>query len=182
MTYLNPKKWWMRIFKSIYQCQTKSITQQLEEGVRYFDVRISFDKNGIDELRHGLVAFKGDILVTLGILNNFSYSLKCLSNKNKIIVRIVLEKVNDELDYTLFRNFCKRIEEKYPYVTFTCGEDKKTKEVIYDFKNFEPVTEMYGSVRGKGLERIFPKLYAKRYNKELKEQYKDSKYLMLDFI
>lgn len=172
MTYLPPKKWWMKIFKSIYQCQNIAFWQQIDLGVKYFDIRISFDKFGQPEFRHGFVAFKGDVLTLFKLLNE----------ENNIICRIVLERVTDDIDYDLFRALCKTIQEQYSNITFTCGEYKKTKEVIYDFENHIPATEMYGSVRGKGLEKIFPKLYAKRYNKELKEQYIDKGYLMIDFV
>lgn len=172
MTYLPPKKWWMRLFKSIYQCQDKPLIEQYYDGVRYFDIRIAFDGYGVPEFRHGLVAFKGDVYDYFTQLNN----LGCT------IVRIVLERTTDDLDHELFYNLCKKLLVLYPNITFTCGEDKKTKEVIYDFNICEPVTEMYGSVRGKGLERIFPKLYAKRHNEELKDLYEDKDYLMIDFV
>lgn len=166
MTYLPPKKWWMKIFKPIYQCQDKDIKQQLDKGVRYFDIRIAFDKWGNPEFRHGLVAFKGNVYDIMDLL------------PDGVVCRIVLERVTDELDYTLFINFCKHIKNKYPNIIFTCGEYKKTKEVIYDFGQYVPVVEMYGSVRGEGLERIFPKLYAKRHHWEL---FSDD-YLMIDFV
>lgn len=173
MTYLSPKKWWMKIFKLIYQCQDKDIDRQCRFGVRYFDMRIAFDKKGNAEFRHGLVAFK--------YANPYEV-IKWMNNYDGVIMRIVLERVTSERDYTLFKMFCRAIQEECPNITFCCGEDKKTKEVIYDFGQDVSVIEMYGSVRGKGLERIFPKLYAKRYNKQLKETYKDSNYLMIDFI
>lgn len=183
MTYLPPKKWWMKIFKPIYQCQNKSITQQLDEGVRYFDIRISFDKFDNLEFRHGLVAFKGDVNALFRILDNYSST-----NREEIVCRIVLERIKDNLDFILFRNFCSKIVKEYPNIWFVCGEYKKTKEAIYPFQQYTgilnpSVIEMYGSVRGKFLGRIFPKLYAKKYNKRLTNAYSDDyRYLMIDFV
>lgn len=179
MTYLPPKKWWMKIFKSIYQCQNKTLAEQLEEGVRYFDIRISFDKFDNPEFRHGLINFKGNPYDVLSYLNKYG---------ERIIVRVVLERIKDELDFITFRNFCSKIVKEYLNILFVCGEYKKTKEAIYPFNQYTgilgpSVVEMYGSVRGKGLERIFPKLYAKKYNERLINAYEnDYRYLMLDFI
>lgn len=173
MTYLDPKKKWMKIFKPIYQCQDKDIDKQYRFGVRYFDMRIAFDKKGNAEFRHGLIAFKdADPYKTIKWMNNYE----------GVIMRIVLERAKSKRDFTLFKMFCRAIQEECPNITFCCGEYKKTKEVIYDFGQNIPVIEMYGSVRGKGLKRIFPKLYAKRCNIELEWEYEKSNYLMLDFI
>lgn len=44
MTYLPIKKWWLKPFRFIAQCQNKTIEEQYQAGVRMFDIRIAFNK------------------------------------------------------------------------------------------------------------------------------------------
>lgn len=49
-TYLRPRKWWMRLINFTSKCQKLDIEEQFEHGVRYFDLRIRYDKNVIWQL------------------------------------------------------------------------------------------------------------------------------------
>ena len=108
MTYLEPKKWWLKPFKFIAKCQSKTIEEQYNDyGIRLFDLRISYDpKTNELEFRHGAMAFKGDVLKTLEWLN---------SRDEKVYVRLILEnttrKAYDEL---IFPYDCMKFEKNYP--------------------------------------------------------------------
>ena len=178
LTYLKPKYWIMNLFKWFYRCQTKTIEEQYLAGVRYFDFRICFNKFGIPKFRHGLTEFKTDGKELFNIL-------EYLNQYKDIVIRVVLEKVKDSTDYDLFRMLCQEIQEKYVNIKFCCGEYKKTKEVIYDFKTTIeiPIYEKYSSVIGSKLNDIYPYGFAKKHNQDYINQYKEQNcYLMLDFI
>ena len=43
-SYLTPRKWWMKLFRFVAQCQDYDIKTQYEQfGVRCFDLRLKFD-------------------------------------------------------------------------------------------------------------------------------------------
>lgn len=58
MSYLHDRRWWMRPFEPWARCQSKDIFDQYADGVRYFDLRIRFDKNGNPFFCHGLVEYE----------------------------------------------------------------------------------------------------------------------------
>ena len=39
-TYLKEKSWWMTILRPWTRCQTKTLREQYNSGIRYFDFRI----------------------------------------------------------------------------------------------------------------------------------------------
>lgn len=181
LTYLKPKKWWMRIFRFCYRCQDKNIHQQYNDGVRYFDFRFSFNENEDFEIRHKLIPFKLEFYDFLDII-------KMLNSKKDVVIRVVLERNKYKNDETRFRNICKVLEDEYPNITFCCGEDVHSKKVIYQFKagNGPQVIERYGSVYGGLFGGLWPRRWAKKNNafwyKECTEKgYYDDKYLMIDF-
>lgn len=176
-TYLKPKKWWMRLFRFCYRCQDKTIHQQYNDGVRYFDFRLAFDRNENFEVRHKLVPFKLDFCDFLDII-------KMLNSKKDVVIRIVLERNKGIKDEERFKDICDVLEDEYKNITFCCGEDVHSKKVVYKFKagGGPQVIEQYGSVRGGILGGLWPRKWAEKHNKELIETYKDSdKFLMIDF-
>ena len=53
-SFLNGKKWWMNLFHFVAQCQEHDIKTQYEEyGVRCFDLRVKYDKDGNTIFAHG---------------------------------------------------------------------------------------------------------------------------------
>lgn len=178
LTYLSPKNPLAYLFRWMYRCQKKTIQEQYRDGVRYFDFRLSYDKRGNLEFRHGLVAFKTP-------KNKLNSILKYLNATNDVTIRVVLERCKEDVDNTLFILECRSMEYKYPNIRFVCGENVKTKEVVYQFKNKEdkPVYEKYSSVIGSKFNGAWPWLFAHKHNKGFIEEYKDKDcYLMLDFI
>lgn len=43
-SYLPIKNRWMSFLKPWYKCQDKDIVQQINNGARFFDIRVKFDK------------------------------------------------------------------------------------------------------------------------------------------
>lgn len=80
-SYAKPYKWWMYLFIPWARCQNKTIEQQYNSGVRYFDIRVRFNNKGNPNYVHNFIRFKG---------NPINELLK-LPNKENIYVRIILD-------------------------------------------------------------------------------------------
>lgn len=102
MSYLPPKRWFWRLFTPLWRCQDKTIEEQIKAGVRFFDIRVVWDRK-LDcwQFAHGLVRFgwkKGDPLsVGLELVLTLLEAYGCL-------YRIVLER-GTEFDEARFRNW-----------------------------------------------------------------------------
>lgn len=92
MTYLRSERWWMRPFECWARCQSKSIQEQYDKGVRYFDLRIRFDNNGVPYFAHGLMAY--DKRVTVYKVLDFLEEMEDVA-----CVRIILETVRSASEY-----------------------------------------------------------------------------------
>lgn len=176
MSYLEPKKWYMKPFRFIAKCQNKSIEEQFEMGARMFDIRISYDKFGVPEFRHGSMAFKGDVEEVFKYLN---------SRKTKVYVRLLLETPGKypTLNEISFVKDCRIWEEEYKKIVFFCGRRKSDWEVLYNFKYKEPNINQYvSSMMGNKLDDIWPWLYAKLHNKKNFKECSKTKWALFDFI
>jgi hypothetical protein len=98
MTYLEPKKWWMKLLNKYAQCQSKTIEEQYEAGCRYFDLRIRFREEGM-YFAHGLIEYKSDKTP----MDIFNWLLD-KSNEGKIYVRILLETMRFDVDQCNYFN------------------------------------------------------------------------------
>ena len=175
MSYLPVKKWYLAPFKFIAKCQSICLKKQYELGARLFDLRVSFDKYNNVEFRHGYMAFKGDVFMTLEYLNSL---------RDDIYVRVILE--NDKPNITqssLFRNFCTVIETYYKNIQFFAGNRKCDWKVIYKFKVEDLIIEQkVSSMQGSRINGIWPWLYAKLHNKKSYKEAKKNRWILMDFI
>lgn len=180
MTYLPPKKWYMYPFRFIARCQNKSIEEQYEKyDIRMFDIRISFDKNGIPEFRHGLIAYKKNVKEVFEYLN---------SKYENIYIRLILES-NKNNGESKFKSFCKICDEIYPNLIFFEGRLKKGWKLIYNFMNDVPsydhkyASNNLNDTTGKTiLDDLYPWIYAKLNNKKNIKNGTDKDYLFIDFV
>lgn len=174
MTYLPVKKWYLSPFKFIAKCQSKTIEEQYNSGVRLFDLRISYTKSMFPEFRHGLIAFKGNVYDTI----------KWLSERPEpVTVRLTLEtSKEDTVQEFLFIKDCSDFVSKYPSITFINGRRKFDWKQLYKFEKDPELVQMVSSMTGSKYDDWWPWLYAKLHNIENLEKYKDVDYLMIDFI
>lgn len=108
-TYLEPRKWWMRLINFTSKCQKLPIKKQFEYGVRYFDFRIRYDK----ELKlflncHGLVEYTTTANQTVFLLS----ILASVKETETIYIRFVYDDTfNNNIidDYNLSRLFREQI-------------------------------------------------------------------------
>lgn len=192
MTYLPLKRWYLTPFKFIAQCQSKTIEEQYEKyGIRYFDLRVSYDKDNNIEFRHGLIAYKGDVEAVLEYLN---------SRDEEVWVRFILE--GNESDFKIKYGFnekkieqekhrqilnfqldCHKFEKKYDKLKFHCGVAKWDWDVKYQFKNSEPsIDQKISSMTWKKIDDWCPFFYAFFMNHKNIEKGTDKEYLLIDFL
>lgn len=181
MTYLPPKKWYLYPFRFMARCQSKTLQQQYEDyGIRMFDIRISFDKNGKPEFRHGLIAYKGDVA------EHFKY----LNSKKRVAVRLILEEYMDDksdIQEDNFIDYCSHLESTYKNIKFFGGIRKRDWKTIYNFKYNPSYDNKYSSnntndTTGTILDDWFPWIYAKFNNKKNIEKGTDKPWLFIDFV
>lgn len=95
MTYLPPKHRFWRLFTPFWRCQNKTIKEQIDAGVKFFDLRVVWDWVDCWQFAHGLVRFGGTVSVA-GVI--------ALLEMHKCLYRIVLER-GTENEEARFRNW-----------------------------------------------------------------------------
>lgn len=180
MTYLPPKKWYLYPFRFMAKCQSKTIEEQYNLGIRMFDLRIHFDKKNQPEFRHGAIAYKGDVISVLKFLNN----------KKDTRVRIILEDYRNNGNYLqecLFSLAVTTWALEFKNIKFFGGNRKSDWMEIVHFKYNPSIEDKYSSnntnyTTGTVLDDWFPWLYAKFNNRKNIEKGTDKLYMLIDFI
>ena len=192
MTYLPLKNWLMYPVKFMAQCQCKTIEEQYEKyGIRYFDLRVSYDKNNNIEFRHGFIAYKGDVESVLEYLNSkgeevwvrfilegsdFQFNLESCFNDKKAEVEKTRQILNFQLD-------CFKFEQKYQNLKFHCGRSKWDWKELFKFKNPEPsLDQKISSMTWKKIDDWCPILYALFMNKKNVKEGTDKDVVLIDFL
>lgn len=176
LSYLVPQ-WWLRLFNFIGKCQNLTIKEQFDFGVRYFDIRVKYNKNNVAKSGHGLLNYNILIDDVLNLLNIYAYNNKC-----KVIVRLFLEnnKCNPRKHDNLFIKDIKYWINTYTNINFVEGGCR------YDYKRFIEkdcdINVCYAEYWKMKFCIPFPKLWAKRNNKDKKENLDKYKYNVFDFI
>ena len=76
LSYSKPKYWYQWIFYPWARCQSKDILEQYDLGIRYFDIRVRFDKNNNIVFCHNFTIFdisKNEVLFGLIPISKDSY-------------------------------------------------------------------------------------------------------------
>ena len=178
MSYLKPSNWLLYLGYLISaKCQNKTLVEQINSGVRVFDIRIfpEYDKHGTTFWRygHGLTKFTRNSPNIYLIVNTLNEKAK--KDKKPMYMRIILERCKSERDVQEFIDLCKFLEFNYPHVEFLGGNRKKDWKKCYIFSTCitdnnvnQPVSSMAPDARW--YEEICPWLYAKRMNKVNKDK------------
>lgn len=96
MSYLPPKHWFWRLFTPFWRCQDKTVEEQIKAGVKFFDLRVVWDRKlHCWHFAHGLVRFGGTVSVA---------DVIALLEMHKCLYRIVLER-GTEYEEARFRNW-----------------------------------------------------------------------------
>lgn len=164
MTFYRPAKWYGYLMIPFARCQRQTIRGQFDVGVRCFDLRIRFHRDGTPCFAHGLMELKGDVQGTLLVVNALAHHAKC-----PVYVRLVLEDGQcRDWQEKLFRAFCKIYEEKFPLITFFQGNRKADWKQVYEFTTKPQLAQCVGSMAAdaRWYERLVPWFYARRRNKK----------------
>lgn len=199
MTYLKPRKWWMRIGLFMAKCQNLKLEEQYQSGVRWFDIRISFpkDRNGnrIDPVfSHGIMDFKG---------LSVSCVLEFLNSKPDAYCRLVLEKGGNS-ERELFKFFVLHWLKVYPNLKVTqiarkgewvnllepnASAPYGIKDAYASANGFYPRYSSWPGILKKKvisgclLDDLCPWIYAKLHNKKNLTANRNSKIILLiDFV
>lgn len=186
-TYLKPDSFWGWFALPFYRTQSKTLDEQLEDGWRCIDMRVTF-KDDIPMLAHGIVKLKSDaefINYALDIIEWYTHTPSFVSNEEMMYVRVILEdtKVREENE-GLFRNFCKMIEEDYKTITFFGGNRRCDWKQVYSFKNNPTLAQQVGSMApdARWYEKLIPWFYSKRKNEDNLDLEYDEDVVIFDFV
>lgn len=174
MTYLPVKQWYLRPFKLFAKCQSKGLFDQIHKyNSRIIDLRLYFDYDCYRWcFAHGYINFKNASIIP--VLTYIDESRKSLNDGSEWYVRILLEKVKDDIEKEWFVDLCSSLEKTYPNIKFYGGNYKPDWTKLYTFKNDindvlnnQWVSSMQSNARW--YEKLVPKFYAKRMNKTNKD-------------
>ena len=160
-----PPQWWVIPFNWMARCQSLTLEQQYDKGVRLFDIRIKIVNNTLYS-GHGIATYKVD----------FDAIFSFMHDKGDCTVRIILESGND----TRFRIFVEYLMKIYQNIEYTGGQRKRDWKKLVNFPESD-ITHLYWMYK-KWWMIPFPYWYAKKYNKENQRYLNDSSWSMFDFI
>lgn len=167
------KNWLHKLFTPFSKCQDKSIKEQLEAGVRYFDFRVNKDLM----LSHGLWTSKTSLDTALQILDSFPETT---------YYRVVMERknanhlLNTILDCTVKRykntKLTEVIQKKPVWKTLIAYRDIPIKSGFISV----PTPKEYFTLAYKAWKRYIP--IPRILSKFAKREFNEQTFTMVDFI
>lgn len=180
-SYLPPKNLWGKITRRWNKCQDKSIVQQYEAGVQYFDVHIRYIGNNWHYV-HNKVDYG---ICNIKFITSFFGNLK-----DKVYVRLILDERSKPKNADLLTSMFISVVDK-----FASYENISLSYIIYwnwryNYVNSKPidVEEYHASVSAPWYKYLLgTKWFAKHYNKYAKKTYYDysednERVLLLDYV
>lgn len=167
LSYSKPKYWYQWIFYPWARCQSKNILEQYDSGIRYFDIRVRFDKNNNIVFCHNFTIFdisKNEVLFDLIPISKDSYFRIVLDYRTppKAIYQI------------LFKEFVSQLNDLglmiHSAILLWNGEDVFT-NIVDDIK-YESDYASYSNTIFKYLPPIFYKWFNKRKQFPVTEGFK----------
>lgn len=175
-TYLKPVNPIYSLFNFLWRTQSLSLKKQLNKGVKYFDIRVSYYKSKW-RVSHGLVNF--DLT-----FSSIKYILEIFA---PYYVRLILEKGNDKVE-ELFTDAISEVAQ-YPNLSFACI--KKGWKVLV---NRDPVIKDYSYIPWysgysflwnlKHFKLSSIKYYAKKHNPSITKEMIEDPYTVyfMDYV
>lgn len=185
-SYSEPLQWWLRPFAFVARCQSKTLTEQVEAGVRVFDLRIRQDKNGEWIIAHNAFIYvRGiKILHALEWLNDMARE-----SDLPVYVRVLHEVRNQrqarQSSSVAFNSLCDWMQHEYRHIMFFGGQRVMDWRQDYMFPTVGDIDyiERHASVRWPKWLHWWPWLYARLYNEEIEKEYRDKEEVVfMDFV
>lgn len=185
-SYLPPKNFWGKITRLWNKCQDKTIQEQYDAGVRYFDIRIKLI-DGFWHIVHNNVDYGSCYYPTLASMFNK------LAPKDNVYIRIILDvrKIpkNKEEYKEKFLNYINMFN---AYIVKPDNVHLDSAIVYWEWKELlKPsieVKEYHASVSAKWYQYIFgTKKFAKLSNRYVRQTYyyygeDNERVLLLDYV
>lgn len=185
-----PLVWWQWIFTWIFQlvsqCQNLSIKEQLERGVKVFNLQVVW-YNGEWHFSHGLCVYKEKLKDAISLMNDYA------TEDTRIYFQLYLDKnfflgQNEDRFYDLIEELMVPCSPTQKVVLLNAWIEGKIH--VYNSGVNIGLIEKYWTLSWSKfnskswIDRLpLPKRHAKIYNSQYKLEYKDkAKYLMLDFF
>ena len=155
LSYLPPKNLWGKITRPWNKCQDKSIEEQVNAGVDYFDIRIDFYNDGKWHFVHNRVDY--------GVVNNDIWKY---IGKTEVSIRIIYDRrskpKNVILEKQRFIDYLSYLKEEYNINIDSAITYWNWKECCAPFIR---VKEFHASVSAKWYQYLLGcKWFANRYN------------------
>ena len=168
LSYLHVKKWWQKLATPWARCQRKTLKEQFDSGVRLFDIRLRFDKDGKAIFCHNMIEF--DISES-----EFEKELAALCSRSEVFVRFVLDirhKPKDaEFQKDRFFNYVKSIKRRIDFSVnnvLVFWEKKDYVNYLFDVDIIYSLHGSYSSISETFYRYLPPRMFAKIYNRQLK--------------
>ena len=155
LSYLPPKNLWGKITRPWNKCQDKTIEEQVNAGVDYFDIRIDFYNDGKWHFVHNRVDY--------GVVNNDIWKY---IGKTEVSIRIIYDRrskpKNVILEKQRFIDYLSYLKEEYNINIDSAITYWNWKECCAPFIR---VKEFHASVSAKWYQYLLGcKWFANRYN------------------
>ena len=178
--------WWLRplawMINPTSKCQSKSIKEQLEDGVKLFNLQVTYTDRW--RFSHGLALYKEDVIETLAMMR------ACASPKEPIYFQLYLDKsvwgISSE---TAFCELVDNIKKQFccPYFVMLSAWVEGTNKYPHKSESILKWEERYWTLTWARINATclldklpLPKYHAKKYNARYKSEC-NKDYLMLDY-
>ena len=187
LTYNKPLDFISRIFYKFGRCQEIPYNEQYEYyGVRYFDIKVYFDKH------HRIVVKNGSYIYPITLLYQM---LDYFDNRGDVIIKITLDMSFNECmmdDYKSiekkFIETCNMLNSIYHNIEFRGGSRKFDSKVLYEFTNFKSLYNLK-SIRPEEQSSIyrfvtkwFPSYIGKLNRKYIEKYRNEDVFLILNYV
>ena len=185
-SYAEPLQWWLRPFAFVARCQGRTLTEQVEAGVRVFDLRIRQDKNGEWIIAHNAFVYARGIKIL--------HALEWLDEVAResdlpVYVRVLHEVRNQrqarQSSSVAFNALCDWMQHRYRHIMFFGGQRVMDWRQDYVFPTAGDIDyiERHASVRWPKWLHWWPWLYARLHNDEIEKEYQEKEdVVFLDFV
>lgn len=170
----------MKLISFTARCQETDIYDQYKKyNTRCFDLRVKFDSDRLI-VAHGIIEYpitKEQLLEDLEWLNfNGDVSIRILHEVRR-------KKDHTEENINRFVKLCDELVKEFPKLKFWCGKNLYNWENDYTFDYDPSCEEKYSSVcKPRWIDDWYPRWFAKRRNKEIREEGTDKDILLIDFV
>lgn len=180
LSYLTPKKWWMKLLTPWAKCQNKTISQQYDAGVRYFDFRVAFSSDSsVPIFVHNIVKYRLSYKEFLNIM-------RYLDSKGDVMIRFILDIRKTPSKYKVIEEFFNRflVDMSYNFQHIEIEKAIVFWSWTYLIDKGEEIDEYHASVSAPWYQYVLgTKWFAKHKAHEYYEIHKkENKVIMIDYI